>query len=122
MSADSVRQENVFFRGEERRVRCRVAVLGHSMVRDLPLSTGRPRNLEREDIILTRKFFVPGATVASIQEGEVWRRFVAFKPDLTFIWIGGNDIRIGCSPLEIGVSISRLGKRVERETGGKIGY
>ena len=48
--------------GENRVVHKKVAILGHSFVRDLPLSAGGPLN-DVNKVVLRRKFFVPGATV-----------------------------------------------------------
>ena len=61
--------------GENRVVHKKVAILGHSFVRDLPLSAGGPLNGDINKVVLRRKFFAPGTTVASIQSGRVWKRF-----------------------------------------------
>ena len=85
---------------ESRVVEKKVAVLGHSFVRDLPLSASGQLN-NNYDHVLRRKFFVPGATVALIQSGGVWERFLDYKPDLTFFLIGGNDIAAPSLPADI---------------------
>ena len=95
----------------------KVAVLGHSFVRDLPLPTGNLLDNNSNTRVLNRKVFVPGATVASMQISRVWDRFLNFKPDLTFLLIGGNDITPQSLPADIARSIISLGKKVKEETG-----
>ena len=95
-------------------------ILGHSFVRDLPLSAGGPLNGDINKVVLRRKFFVPGATVASIQSGRVWERFLNYKPDLTFLLIGGNDITTHSLQTNIARSIILLAKRVVELTGGEV--
>ena len=109
-----------FTPSEGPKVEKKIAVLGHSFVLGLPLP-GRI-NIDSEDrqIALVRKFFRPGATVANIQEGVNWGRYLAYKPDLTILVIGGNDIKPASKPVEIARAIIQLGKRIELETGGKV--
>ena len=105
---------------QPRQVTRKVAVLGHSQIRDLPLLAGASQSWGDNRVILTRKFFVPGATVESIQTGGVWERFLNFSPDLTFIWIGGNDISATSSPLVIGRGIVALARRIKEISGGEV--
>ena len=99
----------------------KIAVLGHSYVRDLPMPSRHVLGHYTENrIALCRKFFVPGATVDSIQTGNVWQRFTDFKPDLTFMIIGGNDITYASQPAVIARKIIQLAKRVKEETGGEV--
>ena len=107
---------------EERQVRKKVAVLGHSFVRDLGLSAGIPLSYDPNKIALCRKFFVPGATVSSIQTGTVWERFLAYQPDLTFLIIGGNDITVTSQPTNIARAIIALGKKIKDLTGGEVRF
>ena len=107
---------------EERQVRKKVAVLGHSFVRDLSLSAGIPLSYDPNKIALCRKFFVPGATVSSIQTGTVWERFLAYQPDLTFLIIGGNDITVTSQPNNIARAIIALGKKIKDLTGGEVRF
>ena len=104
---------------EERKEYKKVAVLGHSYVRDLNLPARS--NLGFTDkVAFYRKFYVPGATVASIQTGAVWERFITYKPELTFLLIGGNDITPQSSPSDIARAIIALAKRIKEEIGGEI--
>ena len=105
---------------EERVVQRKVAILGHSFVRDLPLSAGSLLAGNSNRIILRKKFFVPGATVPSIQGGRVWNRYLNFNPDLTFLLIGGNDISSNSSPPIIARSIINLAKKIKELTRGEV--
>ena len=49
-----------------------------------------------------------------------WGRYLAYKPNLTILVIGGNDIKPASKPVEIARAIIQLGKRIELETGGKV--
>ena len=104
----------------ERRVTKKIAILGHSMVRELPIAAGVPRGWNEDDFVIRRKFFLPGATVPSIQVGQVWDNFVSFRPDLTFLWIGGNDVTRDSAPVEIARGISELAQRIVQVTGGEV--
>ena len=97
----------------------KVAVLGHSYVRDLRLPA-RTVIEESNLAIHYRNFFTPGATVTSIQTSSVWERLIAYKPELTFLLIGGNDITPESSPRNIARSIIAVAKRIKDETGGEI--
>ena len=108
------------YQPEEGRVIERVVVLGHSFVRDLPLPAGNPLGDNSNKIIFCRKFFVPGAAVASIQHGNVWERFVNFRPNLTFLLIGGNDITPQSLPADIAHAFIVLGKKVKEVTGCEV--
>ena len=105
---------------EERTVQRKVAILGHSFVRDLPLKAGSLLAGDSNKVVLRKKFFVPGATVPSIRGGRVWDRFLNFKPDLTFLLIGGNDITTNSSPPIIARSIISLAKEIKELTTGEV--
>ena len=109
-----------FVSEEGRVVEKKVTVLEHSYARDLPLSAGGPLNGDNSKIVLRQKFFVPGTTVASIQCGRVWERFLDYKPDLTFLLIGGNDIHAQSLPANTACSIITLGKIVKEQTRGEV--
>ena len=79
--------------GEEemRVVTKKVVVLGHSFDRDLPWVAG-----------------------------TIWEQFLSYRPDLTFLLIGGNDITTQSLPAEITRSIIALAKRIKELTGGEV--
>ena len=68
-----------------RAIRKKVAILGHSFVRDLTLPGTYPLGDSETEVIVLRKFCVPGATTVSIKSGRTWERFKQFQPDLTFL-------------------------------------
>ena len=109
------------FQPEERRmVNRKVAILGHSFVRNLPLPAGIPYGVGNENVALSRRFFLPGATIESIQQGRVWQRFLEYRPNLTFLLIGGNDITSQSQPANIARAIITLAKRVRDLTCGEV--
>ena len=105
---------------EERIVNKKIAVLGHSYVRDLPLPAGSTIPGNVNDIVLRKRFYKPGATVDNLQEGRVWEKFLEYKPDLTILIIGGNDITADSSPPNIARRIIDLAKRIKELTEGEV--
>ena len=95
----------------------KVAVLGHSQVRDLALPA---YVLNGDKHVVFRKYSVPGATVASLKTSEAWARFRQYKPDLTFLVIGGNDITAQCSAPHVAREIIDLAKEVKTLTSGEV--
>ena len=102
---------------EGQRIGRKVAVLGHSLIRDLSLPTTSPLG-EREQICY-RKFCVPGATTSSLRNSRTWKNFARYKLDLTFLCIGGNDITAQSSPVDIARAIITLAKEVKEITKGE---
>ena len=64
------------------------AILGHSQLRHVNINNISLRN--STDIVA--KFFVPGITLDTVYETDVYRSFVEFRPDLVILFLGSNDI------------------------------
>lgn len=96
----------------------RVAVFGHSYVRELEFEL---RPVQRDDQCFSvRKFYVSGGTVDRLGESEELKRLVLFRPHVTYLIVGGNDVRLNVSPRELATSIQTLAQGIERDTGGKV--
>ena len=59
-----------------------------------------------------------GATIPRLRKSKLWDELLEFKPDLTFLIIGENDIRQGTSARALGIAIKSLCKEVEVNMGG----
>ena len=93
----------------------KVAILGHSFVRYLPVT----REIYRPFFQFTA-LACPGATVESLPLTQEWSRLSVLKPSLTFIIIGGNDIKPGIEPKDLAHKIEDLAQRVKEITGGEV--
>ena len=91
----------------------KVAIFGHSYVRDLPLEEPLQR-----PAYYVRQFCLPGGKVATIKEKPVWEKLLSYKPDLTFVILGGNDISRTCDVHHLALALQDLVKEIEDRTGG----
>lgn len=92
----------------------KAAILGHSYVSrffiDRPVYHPWFRLL---------KFSAPGAKVGDIRERPVWQEFLLYKPELTFLVLGGNDLCEETQPLSLAREIVDLSREIEESTGGR---
>lgn len=97
---------------QRRNVR-RVAILGHSYVSNLEFRS--PLTTVCFEI---RKFGSPGAKITDITERKAWQDMLIYRPELTLLVLGGNDINQDTTPSELGRKIKDLALEVEWLTGG----
>lgn len=93
----------------------KVCVLGHSYVKRIVVD-----EYVYEPFFSVTPLAAPGATVASIRQTEAWGRFVGLKPDLTFLVLGGNDLRPDTDAGVLARSIEELGREIESLSGGSV--
>ena len=91
----------------------KVAIFGHSYVRYFYID----RQVYHPEFTLC-KFAVPGGKVGTIRNTEVWNSLIQYKPDLTIILLGGNDIASNTVPRDLAHSLEGLVLDIEALTGG----
>ena len=107
----------------------KVAVLTHSYgkcftdVEGMTFKYGEGPN----DAYIINNFSVPGAQTATIRNTEAFKNLIAFKPKVTFILLGGNDITYEKVndpnvdlPKTIAANLENLSAQIEREAGSKV--
>ena len=74
-----------------------VAILGHSQLREFKIEH---LNLN-DNVIDVKKFWKPGARLATILSENIFQDLVAFQPDVIIIFLGGNDISRESKPAKL---------------------
>lgn len=92
-----------------------VTILGHSYVRNL--FAGRTYD---EPPFKFHKLAESGATVESLRDSASWEQLARFRPVLTILIIGGNDISESTSPRDLANAIQSLAQQVEELTHGSV--
>ena len=92
-----------------------VAIFGHSYVARLPLA--KPKVVGAPGLIV-RAFSVPGGKVSTIRNHREYHELEHFKPELTLMILGGNDITAQSDLQELAEEIERLALEIEEKTGG----
>ena len=93
----------------------RIAIAGHSYVGRLNLS----RTLYQPGNLQVRRFAKPGGTITSFRTSGAWDALVRWRPDLTFLVLGGNDIVDGVCVWTLVGRLADLVLELEEETGGR---
>ena len=92
----------------------KIALAGHSYVTRLQITEP-----VYQPWFTVRKFAAPGATVASFPNSRAWADLGRYRPDFTFLILGGNDIRRDTKVRDLVTALADLTLRVEDHTGGR---
>lgn len=93
----------------------KVSILGHSFVKEIYVD--KPIY---HPFCIVRTFSQPGAKVNNIRESVAWQHHVEYKPDLTFLLIGGNDICHDTDIRTLAHGIEDLAREIEARSGKVI--
>ena len=91
----------------------KVAIFGYSYVKYFFID----RPIYHPDFVL-KKFAVPGGRVDTIRSTDKWQALLNYKPDLTILLLGGNDIRVDTVPRDLAHSLEELVLEIEAQSGG----
>ena len=95
-----------------------VALFGHSYVRHLHTDL-RPITHQGRRFMF-HWHFVSGGTVDKLYMSGEYQDLSLLKPAVTYLIVGGNDIRPDTVPKDLAIKIENLAKNIERDTGGKV--
>ena len=102
----------------------KIALLGHSYIKYLgDFNNGKPyrvKGAQRKAVV--KKFFKPGAKIREFQNTQQFEQLKTFKPDLTYLFIGGNDITKKMKTSKVVSWICKLIENVEKETDGQVKF
>ena len=99
----------------------RIAFFGHSYVRYLRAADTGRQYYQGADGIKSYEiqyFSVSGAKVGSLRNSAEWYNLGLYRPHVTFLFIGGNDIRYDIVPKELAREITDLALEIEQITNG----
>ena len=104
----------------------KVAVLTHSYGKCFTDVEGMTFKYDEgpNDTYIIRNFSVPGAQTNTIRNTEAFQNLIAFRPKVTFILLGGNDITFDKVnnptvdlPKTIAANLESLSAQIEQEAG-----
>ena len=90
----------------------KIALVGHSQIPKI----FRPKEPDVE----VKIFRAPGAKAVQFNGDTRLNRVLEYKHDLTFLWIGSNDLRTGVNTAEISLQIKSIAKRIQDACGSKV--
>ena len=93
----------------------KVAIAGHSYAGRFQLE----KRLYQPGNLIVRRFAKPGGTIDRFRASGAWEALVNWKPDFTFLILGGNDITDGLDVHQLVGRLADVVLEVERETGGR---
>ena len=99
-----------------------VAVCGHSYVpRIVSPDHGIPSRVRGANAYLNVEiFYKGGATIQSFGSDQAYTRLREYSPDMTFVLLGGNDIRPDVPPRAIVEQMEAMTLRIRNDTGGMV--
>ena len=98
----------------------KVAIVGHSYVERFgpPQSSVFACKGDQNTWYGVKKFGVSKASTTSLCKHEVWENLLRYKPHLTILVLGGEDITRTCTPRNIATNVVDLMKVIEKDIGG----
>ena len=92
----------------------KIAIAGHSYVSRLNITEP-----VYQPWFTVRKFAAPGATVSSFPTSRAWVDLGRYRPDFTYLILGGNDIHRNTNVRQLVTELADLTLKVEDHTGGR---
>lgn len=109
------------FEESEQTILKKVVLFGHSYVKYLPTDP-RPVTLpdNPKEAFTVKPVYVSGGRVATVRQTEEFQFVLDYKPDVTYLIFGGNDIDKQTHPKTLAQHREQLAQEIESRTGGIV--